>query len=115
MARYKLDCVGEFGFNLVLNPMQGNIEGYKRFGVFLTREEAIAFYQAEVVESYRESGPSTFGPGDKTYLKHFRKGGPLEWFNPLTEAEFEQQNSFGHGLEEVLIQVTQINKLYPIL
>jgi hypothetical protein len=49
-----------------------------------TREELIAFLNREKVEPYTESGPGGYGNegGVCEFNKSYRKGGPLENFNP---------------------------------
>ena len=45
-----------------------------------TREELVALLEREAVPAYVEPG---YGPyGETKWHKSFRKGGPLEWFNP---------------------------------
>jgi len=105
MARYMITGVGVYGFMLVLNPMMGNTENCKEFGPFDTKEQLMDFYNAEKVELYKDTGPNTFEGGTKVYNKSFKKGGPLEWMNPLWEGEFEKPNYNGHGIHECLLRV----------
>lgn len=113
MPRYTIQAVGVYGFVLVLNPMMGNTENYKEFGPFDTKDELMAFYNGEKVDSYSEIGPDLFGSGKKTYNKTFRKGGPLEWMNPLMPTEFDTPGHHGHGVHEILLRVEDAIKLSP--
>lgn len=66
-------------FVLVLNDMRSpKIEIVRPAVRADTPEELVAFMERERVEPYRE--PT--GYLDGTWYKVFRKGGPLEWFNP---------------------------------
>jgi hypothetical protein len=112
MSRYFVNAIAEYQYTLILNPMMGNTESGSQFGPFLTREAALAFHDGERVELYTDEGVNTFDGGTKRYSKTFRKGGPLEWFNPLMPAERETPGCFGHGVHEVLTNVTQVNRLY---
>lgn len=110
MSSYQITAIGDYQFYIILQPMMGNTEGKKEFGPFNTREELMAFYNAEKVEPYSEEGPNMFGDGPKQYRKSFRKGGPLEWMNPLMESEFEAPGWHGHGIYEVISNVRNIVK-----
>lgn len=67
---------------LKLNPMRGNTEDRAIVGWAETKEELDAYLARERVEPYGDPGQSSFGLGPTTWRKVFRKGGPLEWFNP---------------------------------
>jgi hypothetical protein len=77
-------------FILYLNPMRSNAENMVAVAKARTREELEAFVARERVESYSDveneahpEGTESNGyyrPG--TWNKCFRKGGPLEWYNP---------------------------------
>lgn len=114
MPRYNITAVGVYGYVLVLNPMTANTESTAEFGPFESLDELRAFYDAESVEHYKDEGPNMFGPGPKIYYKTFRKGGRLEWMNPLTDSEWESPSYFGHGVYEVLLRVEQVNKLSQV-
>lgn len=57
---------------LQLNPMPSNAEVVTPVGYAETREKLEAYLAAETVEPYQ----------DGQWSKAFRKGGPLEWYNP---------------------------------
>jgi hypothetical protein len=67
---------------LQLNPMRGHTEDIVQVAVAATKEELTAFVDGERVEPYMDVADSPFGLGVCTFNKIFRKGGPLEWFNP---------------------------------
>lgn len=115
MTRYHITAIGEYKFYLILNPMMGQSEGKQQFGPFNTFEEVKMFYDGEKVEPYREEGPNGFSStGKVTYGKNFRKGGPLEWMNPINLFNHEELkiglNHYGHGIAEVLIDVKEITR-----
>jgi hypothetical protein len=110
MPAYHITAVGIYEHFIVLNPMMGNTEQGTQFGPFPSREAALVFYNGEKVEPYKEEGHDSFGNGTKMYSKSFRKGGPLEWYNPLHETELITPGCFGHGIHEVLVRVEQAVK-----
>ena len=69
-------------FALHLNPMMSNTEVTACVAIADTREQLEEFLEQERVEPYSESGQSMFHSGETTYHKVFKKGGPLEMFNP---------------------------------
>lgn len=101
---YKGEVYFKEVFVLVLNPMTGGMEGTAGFE-FATREELLAAYHADLVESYEDTGPDSYRGGNKTYNKSFRKNSRFEWMNPLEEREFEQPGIFGHGIHTRLVHV----------
>lgn len=90
---------------LILNDMRApkSEEGDRAWARAHTQEALEAFVNAEKVESYQEVD------GTKTWVKYFRKGGPLEWANNSTtndspmfayvppKAEFMQEASVVAG------------------
>ena len=77
-------------FVLAMNQMQGRAETYTEVARAETREALVAFHERLRVDPYT----------DNRWHKAFRKGSPLEWFNPLTPSELEGMgtNHFGHGI-----------------
>ncbi len=114
MTRYAITGIATYEFWLVLNPMMGNTENGAKFGPFLTRQEAVAFHDGQLVEPYTDEGLCTFNGGKKTYSKTFRKGGPLEWMNPLMPSEYDTPSYLGHGIHEVLAHLDQVQRLHPV-
>jgi len=71
-------------FVLVLNDMRmPQIEMVEPVARAETKEALVAFVGREAVEPYQEPGENTYGK--VTWTKNFRKGGPLEWYNPPTQ------------------------------
>ena len=64
-------------FVLELNPITGRLEQRNVVCMAETRERLEQFMANEAVEEYREDK----GDGS-SWLKRFRSGGPLEWYNP---------------------------------
>ena len=60
-------------FGLVLNPMTDRAEATRLVAVANYRSEIVDLIRIEKVEPYRD---------EDRWQKVFRKGGPLEWFNP---------------------------------
>ena len=62
-------------FVLWLNPMTDNVESRKAVAKADTREALEQLLERECVEPYQ----------DDCWHKTYRKGGPLEWYNPPTD------------------------------
>lgn len=60
-------------FGLLLNPMTGRTEEMRLAAVSDHRHEIDDLLSAETVPPYKD---------DERWHKVFRKGGPLEWYNP---------------------------------
>lgn len=69
---------------LCLNDMRCNTEHNEPVARAETLAELARFVQSERVEPYTEESGSQFHEGVHDYRKFFRKGGPLEWYNPPT-------------------------------
>lgn len=84
---------------LVLNPMRGNTENQSPVMASDNKEELKRFWDAEKVDPYSTKGDCAFGlyaPGEKTYRKSYREGGPLEWFNPpMSDGDLDH---WGNGI-----------------
>lgn len=76
---------------LVLNPMRGRFEESNPVARAITKEELEAFVARERVEPYSDEGR------DHSWSKTFRRGGPLEWFNPPALGD----DSMGRGFVDV--------------
>lgn len=109
--KYLVQAEAIYAFSIVLNPILANMEAGQQYGPFETLDQAIDFYNGEIVESYSDEGPDVFNGGKKQYQKFFRQGGPLEWMNPLSEAEFATPNRFGHGFHEVAVRFDNIQRI----
>jgi hypothetical protein len=82
---------------LFLNPMQGRAENMEAVARASSREALVRLLESERVEPYTEStdmpaqSPNTHDTpwamqcNPTTWHKSFRKGGPLEWYNPPME------------------------------
>lgn len=106
MALYNIVGTLDISFVLWLNMMRNRVESRTEVARFDTREEAIAFYKGELVEHYTDEGPNFLGDDTQPYRKYFRKGGPLEWFNPIMEEDLQGLNHRGFGIEERWSQLT---------
>lgn len=79
-------------FVLVLNDMRApRIEYGDHVAKAATREDLVAYYVSLLVGPY----------SDGKYSKYFKKGSPLEWYNPINDIRGDP-NSFGHGIHEML-------------
>jgi hypothetical protein len=67
---------------LVLNMMRNKTESLTLVCVSNNRQEIEDLLAAERVEPYSDVGPGAFGDYDQTFYKVYRRGGPLEWYNP---------------------------------
>ncbi len=82
---------------LIMNPVTDRAESGRISVMSFDKDRLVKFYEDEIVESY----------DDDRFRKVFRKGGPLEWYNPLWT--LESIDSFGHGLREEWIDSTNID------
>lgn len=70
-------------FVLQLNEMHGKAEYLEPVAVAETREALLDFMAREKVDPYTDTDQSSmYFAGDYKWGKRFRKGGPLEWYNP---------------------------------
>ncbi len=86
-------------YYLVMNPVTDRAETGRITAASFYKESLINFYNNEFTEPY----------DDDRFRKVFKKGGPLEWFNPLWT--LENLDSFGHGLKEDWVDTQSINSI----
>lgn len=86
-------------YALVLNMMRDRMERADVVAMSDSREELIQFERAERVEPYSDPGYSGFDGRETEFRKVYRKGGPLEWFNPAgVDLHGPADQDFGHGI-----------------
>jgi hypothetical protein len=74
---------------LVLNPMRGRTEEQRMLAASENREELLAAWRGEEVQPYT----------DGEWRRVYRKGGPLEWFNPpFSDGDADH---YGNGIIEM--------------
>ena len=78
---------------LCLNLMRGRAEETRILACAETRDALVVFMDRERVEPYR----------DGQWLKTFRRGGPLEWYNP----PFGDQAIIEMSLEREIAKLTE--------
>ena len=86
-------------WSLMLNPMRGNSEEMHVIACATNPDILLAFIERETVEPYSDSAsgiPDSFTGDLRVWNKNFRKGGPLEWYNPI-----EHCLGFGGGIQEM--------------
>lgn len=91
-------------FVLFLNPVTDRLESCKPVAWSSDRESLVRWMLNQRHRG-EDGRPSHWKDG--RFTKAFRKGSPLEWFNPVDEHAFDAQNdrpyarnSFGHGVQE---------------
>ena len=94
---------------LVMQPMTGNAENTSLEAASFEKQKLIDWHNEQKVELYNDEGPDNFGDGSKCYRKQFRKGGPLEWMNPIDTPYFSP-GTWGHGIHEQWIEEENINR-----
>jgi len=115
MAHHRVEATIEYLWYWMLNPMQGRTEARTQFGPYDTCEKALEFIEEQRCEPYQEVGADMFtSDGKKMYRKSFLRGGPLELYNPCSEAEIEEPGLFGHGLHRVINHVEVTTDYGPI-
>jgi hypothetical protein len=75
-------------YSLVLNPMTDRVESARVTAIAYDESKLRDFYQNEIAEEPYE---------DHNYHKVFKKGGPLEWYNPA-DINIPENNFYGHGI-----------------
>lgn len=82
---------------LILNDMRGSYERDTMIAASFDRDKIVKFITSEMVEPYDDC-PSMDDYGNvHKWHKVFKKGGPLEWFNPPLGDMFTQ-DCHGRGL-----------------
>lgn len=85
-------------YQLVLNRMTApKIEHSEIVAFSYDKQKLIDWYNSEKTESWQ----------DDQWRKSFKKGSPLEWFNPSFESL--EQNHYGQGITEDWVTQNQIN------
>ena len=99
MPKYKAVVIAETKFILVLNSIFLSSEYTDIVKEANNRLELITFYKSELVEPYSELyqdfSSGIRGGTKKSYLKSFRKGGPLEIYKPVLPEELNNQTYNG--------------------
>jgi hypothetical protein len=100
MALYHITGTAEIGYWLALNLMRDRLENITLFGPYDTKEAALAYHDGELAAEPWDDvqeGAGHIGYA-KTWRKVFKKGSPLEWMNPLHQAEREEPGFHQHGV-----------------
>lgn len=97
-------------YGLILNPMRGNTEAGSLVAISYNRAKIIDWYDSLLeVEPYVEADSGSFEcHGDiHNWHKCFKKGSPLEWYNPC-DKDFAM-NRYGQGIREMWVEETKLN------
>lgn len=90
---------------LVMNPMMGHTENRSAVAMSFEKEKLHQWYQDQICDPWTDEGENSFEPtGDMggyynehhIWRKYFRRGSPLEWFNPIFD---ENLSIYGHGVD----------------
>lgn len=84
-------------YGLVLNMMRDRMERADLVACSDSLEELKQFEAGERVDEYVDGGFSGFDGGSQKFRKVYRKGGPLEWYNPPDSMD-RADPDFGHGV-----------------
>lgn len=91
-------------FVLVLNPVTGRTEEAQPVAWSADRESLVRWM---LNQRHRDADGRLSYWRDDRFSKAFRRGSPLEWFNPVEEHAFDAQddrpyarNRYGHGVQE---------------
>jgi hypothetical protein len=88
-------------YALYLNMMRDRAE---RMDLLATSEDLQRlqdYVHNELVQPYDDEGPGGFFNGTQTFHKVYRKGGPLEWYNPPAGLGLENFTSFTGGIRKI--------------
>ena len=83
---------------LTMNPITDRTESGRIAAMSYSKQALIDFYNQESVERYE----------DDNWSKSFRKGGLLEWLNPLYSFEI---GHYGHGIREEWANVDSLENI----
>jgi len=73
-------------FKLILNPIHERCEHGQIVVISTDRDKIIEFYNNELVPGgYTDEGINAWDNSVKIWHKQFRRNGPLEWFNPVSD------------------------------
>lgn len=86
-------------YYLIMNPVTDRAESGRIAMMSTEKDRLISHYKNESVSPY----------DDDRFRKVFRKGGPLEWYNPLWN--MDGIDTFGHGLSEDWVDMDNLNQL----
>jgi len=100
-------------YALLMQGMTNNSENIQLMALSFEKQKLIDWHNEQLVEPYEDDGPDNFNEGTKSYHKVFRKGGPLEWMNPVEN--FDQLGMFGHGIIFDWVNEDHINPNYPFI
>ena len=85
----------------MLNPIRGNTEDAGMVALAYDKSRLLSWYEEQKeIEAYTEVGSPSFDDHGDTHKWHktFKKGSPLEWYNPM---DSEEPNRDGHGIQEL--------------
>lgn len=87
---------------ILMNDMRGKAENVQEIDMaFPDRQAAIDYINSQKVEPYQDE-PSMDDYGHTHgYSKTFKKGSPLEWFNPLSESQMQGDLIWNQGIVEI--------------
>lgn len=77
-------------FGLVLNPMTDRTEAQTLVAVSTDRDELVKFWKEQEVDRYTT---------DDQWNKVYKKGGPLEWYNPPRYHKTDEDPKKGFGAD----------------
>jgi hypothetical protein len=100
---------------LHLNPMQERIEAGRVVAISPSIEALMSFYKGEETAPYQEDGFNFLTQQDHVWNKHFKKGGPLEWYNPINIEGPEAINTWGHGIHMQWLPIDKIREFEGII
>jgi hypothetical protein len=90
-------------YKLILNPMMDRMEA-RRLAVLATdRQKLIDFVE-------QEKAPEPWRDGN--WGKVFKKGSPLEWFNPPPPSTLEGLDRWGHWIESEWLNADEYKGVY---
>ncbi len=119
MSRFAITGIGEFKYMLGMMPVYSPKMSAEEVGRFDTIKEAADFYDKEKVKPYLDTAEVR----DENYVvtgevievtRFFRKGGPLENYQPLMEKLFIHPDELGCGLHEIVVRIDDVKKGKPI-
>lgn len=99
-------------WKLILNPMTRNTGDSELIAWSDDKDKLMDFYNDHKVEPYKEEGHASFEchGNSHTWRKVFKKGSPLEWYNPF-DSEDGSPNYYGQGLTSEWVNEHMLDRI----
>lgn len=89
-------------YKLICNPMSGCAEETVICAISTNYDTLVRWYNEQFADkAYREDH----------FFKQFKKGSPLEWYNPIHNTGLGDVSTFGHGITEEWVDTRTLQEV----